>query len=73
MSILCPDINGAQIWVCPAHGHIPFKLQRAGAYHGAFDRKQKAGCEVSWVILGIWTPVQLFWDSAVTIRGTWGG
>lgn len=31
-------------------------------------QKQEAGCEVSWVILGIWTPVQLFWDSVVGVR-----
>lgn len=30
--------------------------------------KQKTGREASWVILGIWTPVQLFWDSVVGVR-----
>lgn len=59
------DINNAQIWACLVHGHIPVKLQRIRGYPRDFDRKQKTGCKVSWVILGIWTPVQLFWDSVV--------
>lgn len=59
------DINKAQTWAWLVHGHIPFKLQRVRGYPRDFEKKQKIGCKVSWVILGIWTPVQLFWDSVV--------
>lgn len=51
------DINSAQIWVCVVHGHIPVTLRRVRGYPHDFDRKQNIGCKVSWVILGIWTPV----------------
>lgn len=37
------------------------------------NRQQKTGCGVFLVILGIWTPGQLFWVSVVGVIGTWGG
>lgn len=37
------------------------------------NKQQKTGCGVSWIILGIWTPVQLFWVFVVGVSGTWGG